>query len=163
MQMTIKCLAILVVAMCLNGCYALTGCPGSSQCDPNVAAGTAGTDGGSTGDASSGVEVDGDTTKDPCLPYKWIDSPGWDCSGGGAKFAGGQSCDFKAVINAVITDSNYICAISCPQMGRYWKIGKNLNEFWFSKNQNGGKNRAFMIESGSQPSIPPVVCEQYEK
>ena len=49
---TVQFLATLVaVCLCLNGCYALTGCPGSAQCDPDWEAGS--TDGGNVDGGSA--------------------------------------------------------------------------------------------------------------
>ncbi len=93
---TVNFLATLV-AVCLfltlGGCYALTGCPGSAQCDPSYVASDA--DGSVYGgDSSSSPETkvdvgggsfsDGNTDQsvgnEGCLPYKWMESSGeWTC------------------------------------------------------------------------------------
>ena len=161
MQMTIKCLAILVVAMCLNGCYALTGCPGSAQCDPSVADGT---DSGSKGDASSGIEVDGDNTKDPCLPYKWINSPDWNCY---------SECALKTVspTEANVDEINFaggekICVIkapNCEQMQKWYRIGKGENQIEFYTGYLDKKMARIRQKQPDASPTPNIVCEQYEK
>lgn len=105
----IASLATLVAVLSLlllQGCYALTGCPGSPECDPNYVADAA--DGGSQGDASSSPEtkVGNDTTKadtavDPCPPEfkaridgvnKWTCNKNLECPLVLVKLNGGKYC-----------------------------------------------------------------------
>jgi len=107
-----KLLATLVAILAFNGCYALTGCPGSPQCDPNYVADA---DGSSVygGDSNSSPEtkVGNDTTKadvpDPCpLEYKALINGvnKWTCN-----------IDNECVLKLVHLNGGKYCAVQCPK------------------------------------------------
>lgn len=62
MKMTAMFLATLVAVLLAGGCNALTGCPGSPECDPNWVPPT---DGGADGNGADGSVSKGDVSSSP--------------------------------------------------------------------------------------------------